>query len=1253
MTSPDPFEYFLIVQLDTNKEPLQPVITFQFPDKITENVITSKIPQFCFPEATELLKSEFGDNQEKIVETFSFVITAVDGSKRYAYCRRYIFQSKSIKPECLCLVSTCSSFSLFSQILDIVELKREAEGTKSVFRLLNAILAQPFPHPGDTIIVKTFSLDAAKNDGQIKSEIYRLTRSDNDYEYLEYVTFDPLFHTMSLEQILYIFECVLLEKKLIVCAKHLDTLTACVNAISALVYPFYWQCVFVPLLPESLINFVCAPMPFLVGILKSSLPQVDKQSMEEDVLLIDLDEAKFLRQPPEDQVGFIPPYLRASLEKNLGKVIKSGRRGMEFNILVAHSFLRFFSEIFGDYPKFFKAKENDNPDAPPSTPRLHFHMKKFIRSKTSEVKRFLDQFKTMQMWEVFIHEREEMAERDNLGYCALLRTSEAELKKKIQVAGRCTKCGKRMVDKKGEYVCPRCDLGEKKNVASTIRKKLNQFFQIEEKEKDKDKPEARERRETVTSVNNNNQLTPPTTSDDRSVSSVDDEESVSSPRRGSDPSQPSSSASTLTSSKKHLPPLPLPKKKDKEKDKPVKEKSKAEKDDTGKPPVPPKSNRKSMVISAQKIRNLFTPRGKDKGSSPPQLDLTRVEKSSLSPSDDEDSMSGSARRSFSGSDDPESSSHYSMGSNVPSKAVKLLGSGSSRSKSASPGQSNTSMAVNLNYSGSKLLSSRPSPKWREQLALLYNNSTYSDVVLQSTDRVEFHAYKPLLVARFPKFAMFFKPRDGKFLGKVHVPIPLHSAIIESLLTYLVKDRFLFDRLQEEHYFELLEFIDTDLPTYRKYCLVAIKRKMSPRTFINFLDICHLKREAHTKTPREFPAGNHVTSIFNMCKLYFAKNQTLILEKVAANVLTSKLPIEFVLESLKLQGDGLEMDRIERQFEDVDRQLDNTLRESMKALLSSGDNFDFVINFNSGQKVNTHSGILSVRSGVFNNMFHSGASGPLVVKHEMNISESISSHEAFQHFMHFLYTDSFDTSALKLDLNSENSQRLISEIGHLGTYFDVDKVTFQQALLSIVVSHVTTANIFELLSIKAPSSTPSLLPAMRVSRSDLTGVIEVATSSPDLSRQDIPGLTVTRSEGTLDEDVNEGVRPTSRSVCEPSAPSWLASDSSDNSKSEAASAQTTPRNSVSIPISVVKVSSGGSQNVLRLPSQPSKFPASRLVFGREMIINAAWTYARDHLQEITEGKQINGASSDSLLQLLKFAVEENAKLRQKLLDDDVE
>jgi hypothetical protein len=37
--------------------PPQSEITFQFPDKITEAVITKAIPAFCFPEADELQKS--------------------------------------------------------------------------------------------------------------------------------------------------------------------------------------------------------------------------------------------------------------------------------------------------------------------------------------------------------------------------------------------------------------------------------------------------------------------------------------------------------------------------------------------------------------------------------------------------------------------------------------------------------------------------------------------------------------------------------------------------------------------------------------------------------------------------------------------------------------------------------------------------------------------------------------------------------------------------------------------------------------------------------------------------------------------------------------------------------------------------------------------------------------------------------------------------------------------------------------------
>ncbi len=57
----------------------------------------------------------------------------------------------------------------------------------------------------------------------------------------------------------------------------------------ALLYPFTWQHVFIPVLPASLIDMCCAPMPFVVGVLSSYLPEVMKLPLD-DVLMVDLDQ---------------------------------------------------------------------------------------------------------------------------------------------------------------------------------------------------------------------------------------------------------------------------------------------------------------------------------------------------------------------------------------------------------------------------------------------------------------------------------------------------------------------------------------------------------------------------------------------------------------------------------------------------------------------------------------------------------------------------------------------------------------------------------------------------------------------------------------------------------------------------------------------------------------------------------------------------------------------------------------------------
>lgn len=44
--------------------------------------------------------------------------------------------------------------------------------------------------------------------------------------------------------------------------------------------PFSWHHIFIPIVPASLLSYVTAPMPFLVGIKRSLQPTMEKLPME-------------------------------------------------------------------------------------------------------------------------------------------------------------------------------------------------------------------------------------------------------------------------------------------------------------------------------------------------------------------------------------------------------------------------------------------------------------------------------------------------------------------------------------------------------------------------------------------------------------------------------------------------------------------------------------------------------------------------------------------------------------------------------------------------------------------------------------------------------------------------------------------------------------------------------------------------------------------------------------------------------------
>lgn len=394
------FEYFVVVSM--KKKPTKnnyiPEVSYQFPklERPTKQMREAEerlkaIPQFCFPDARDWTPvSEYNS------ETFSFMLTGEDGSRRFGYCRRLLPSGKGPRlPEVYCVISRLGCFDLFSKILDEVE-RRRGISAALVYPFMRSLMESPFPAPGKTIRVKTF-LPGHGN------EVIELRRPMDSR--LEHVDFECLFTCLSVRQIIRIFASLLLERRVIFVADKLSTLSSCSHAVVALLYPFSWQHTFIPVLPSSMIDIVCCPTPFLVGLLSSSLPKLKELPVEE-ALMVNLGSDRFIRQM-DDEDALLPRKLQAALEQALER--KSELIGQDsdsdtdeeyntLNGLVSEVFIRFFVETIGHYSLFLAQNERGE--------RV-FQREAFRKSVASKsIRRFLEVFMESQMFAGFIQDRE-------------------------------------------------------------------------------------------------------------------------------------------------------------------------------------------------------------------------------------------------------------------------------------------------------------------------------------------------------------------------------------------------------------------------------------------------------------------------------------------------------------------------------------------------------------------------------------------------------------------------------------------------------------------------------------------------------------------------------------------------------------------------------------------------------------------------------------------------------------------------------
>eukprot|EP00040_Diaphanoeca_grandis_P017546 m.91657 g.91657 ORF g.91657 m.91657 type:complete len:1346 (-) comp26490_c0_seq2:90-4127(-) len=101
-----------------------------------------------------------------------------------------------------------------------------------------------------------------------------------------------IFQLLDPLQVLQIVVALLTEQRVIFVSNQYAKLTPTIEGILALIYPFKWQHVYIPVIPSHLRAFVEAPWPFLVGIHARYIEEILEQCQEDPTtipLVVNLD----------------------------------------------------------------------------------------------------------------------------------------------------------------------------------------------------------------------------------------------------------------------------------------------------------------------------------------------------------------------------------------------------------------------------------------------------------------------------------------------------------------------------------------------------------------------------------------------------------------------------------------------------------------------------------------------------------------------------------------------------------------------------------------------------------------------------------------------------------------------------------------------------------------------------------------------------------------------------------------------------
>jgi hypothetical protein len=99
----------------------------------------------------------------------------------------------------------------------------------------------------------------------------------------------PLLEILGVDRFMWMMSAALCERRLLFVSDSVSTVSASVLSMVAVLHPFVWPHILIPILPRKLLDYATAPVPFIMGLKKYLLSELLAKKSLEGVVVIDVD----------------------------------------------------------------------------------------------------------------------------------------------------------------------------------------------------------------------------------------------------------------------------------------------------------------------------------------------------------------------------------------------------------------------------------------------------------------------------------------------------------------------------------------------------------------------------------------------------------------------------------------------------------------------------------------------------------------------------------------------------------------------------------------------------------------------------------------------------------------------------------------------------------------------------------------------------------------------------------------------------